>query len=387
MDSADPILRQEPPPWLWRATGWLLVTLAAVALIVATTVPFPETVRSGFVLVSDSNAEPILAAIEGVMAECRVREGETVRRGDALVILRSETIREWRQQELTAREELRSVEEKASRLSEIHRAQLAIRQAQVVQLQREVEFRQRHLAANEEFVANMEKLEAKGALPRIEMLTHRLSLAASEKELAAARKSLEQANLELEQLRLERARQELTEHSEAEKLRIRLRTLSQRLENCEGDRLTITAPHDGVIISLPHRGDGNLVRAGEPVCQLAQSRETLKVRLDLQQSALPKLKPGQPVRLFLDAYPYQRYGTLTGRLTWITPTAVAHPTGRRFEALAEVNPAETASTVTLGVGMTGEARILVGARTLLERMLDPIKGLGEQLELGRRNGH
>ena len=45
-------------------------------------------------------------------------------------------------------------------------------------------------------------------------------------------------------------------------------------------------------------------------------------RLMLNESGLPKLKSDQPVRFFFEAFPYQRYGAVSGKLDWVSPSAV-----------------------------------------------------------------
>ncbi len=102
----------------------------------------------------------------------------------------------------------------------------------------------------------------------------------------------------------------------------------------------------------------------------------------MKEAALPRLKEGQRVRFFLDAYPYQRYGTVDAKLDWISPSAVTSVDGQRFVALASPDD-KTISTrknpLVLRVGMRGEAKIVVGKRTLIESVFEPLRHLRESV--------
>ena len=105
-------------------------------------------------------------------------------------------------------------------------------------------------------------------------------------------------------------------------------------------------------------------------------------RLALSEAGLPRLALGQRVRFFFEAFPYQRYGAVNARLDWISPSAVVTPDGPRFVALASVDTSENSAKkkpLPIRVGMRGEARIVVGRRTLIEYAFDPIRQLSEDM--------
>jgi len=86
------------------------------------------------------------------------------------------------------------------------------------------------------------------------------------------------------------------------------------------------------------------------------------------------------VRLFFDAFPYQRYGTITGKLEWISPAAVNSSEGQRFTGRASLD--QTAFRARgqerpLRVGMKGQARLVIGTRTLIEYAFEPLRQLRE----------
>jgi HlyD family secretion protein len=106
--------------------------------------------------------------------------------------------------------------------------------------------------------------------------------------------------------------------------------------------------------------------------------------MTLTEAGLPRLVVAQRVRYFFEAFPYQRYGTITGKVDWISPSAVTSTEGSRFVALGSLDRYDISSGVgqalPLRVGMKGDAHIVVGGRTLIEYAFEPIRQLRESIK-------
>ena len=103
-----------------------------------------------------------------------------------------------------------------------------------------------------------------------------------------------------------------------------------------------------------------------------------------QSDLRPKVlifQPGQEVELKVDAFPYQRYGIVNATLDWVSPSAVTSPQGQHFVGLASLNKTDQTKRrpLALRVGMTGEARIVTGQRTMIEYAFEPIRQLRENM--------
>ena len=86
----------------------------------------------------------------------------------------------------------------------------------------------------------------------------------------------------------------------------------------------------------------------------------------------------QRVRYFFEAFPYQRYGTVTGKVDWISPSAVTTTEGSHFVALGsldryEISFTHRTSSASAGWDEEGDAHIIVGSRTLIEYAFEPIR--------------
>jgi RTX toxin transport system membrane fusion protein len=376
------MLPKDPPPAIARAMAWLLVVIFAAVAVAAVAVHLPETVRCSFVIISADGSDPVQSPILAEVREVKITEGQEVEHGAPLFVLRSSEIRSWQTQFQTLQEDQREVTSRSARTEELYRDQFQIKTEEIQQLEQEVAFREKHTATSKDYLARTEALAKEGISSQVELLRFRLDLAQSEKETSVAQKSLLQANLERKQLETERLRHRSEDESELQKINLRIEALKRQLEDCEGDLMIIRAPYRGVVLSVPQRTAGNVVQNGQELCQLARVEGPLRARLHAQESGLPKLAAGQKVRLFFEAFPYQRYGTITGELEWISPAAVSAADGQTFLARASMHELQfrTGRQVKpLRVGMKGEARILVGSRTLVEYAFEPIRQLREQL--------
>jgi multidrug efflux pump subunit AcrA (membrane-fusion protein) len=302
--------------------------------------------------------------------------------GAELFVLRSDEIRgldtEWR----TLTQDLHTHEESLIKADTAYISQLEIKLGEIAQTESEVKFREKHVASSRELLQRMEKLSKTGGISQVELIKLRLEVAGSEKDLSVTQRSLQQTNFERERLEAEHARVRGEEVSEIEKNKMRLSALKSDLESSQQNLLSIRAPYPAVVISLAQRNAGSVVQHGQELCQLARIDAKPRARLLLPESGLPKLATGQQARFFFDAFPYQRYGTVAAKLDWISPSAVSSPEGPHFVALASLDDAAIPvrrRPLPLRVGMKGEARIVVGRRTLIEYAFEPVRQLRESM--------
>ncbi len=382
IDTESEMLPQDPPAWIIRSSAWLMIAFFGIALLAAIVVHLPETVTCPFVLVPKDGADPIQSPHVAVVAKVAVNEGDTVKAGAELFVLRSDEIRGLDTQARTLTEDLRTREDSLGKSDSAHTAQVQIKDAEISQAESEVTFRERHAKTSRELVDRMEKLSKSGGISQVELLKMRLDLAASEKDLSVAQRTLQQVNLERQRLETDYSRQRGQDAAEIQNSKYRLSALKSDLENSSENLLTLRAPYDAVVISIAQRNAGSVVQNGQELCQLARLDAKPRARLSLSESGLPKLAVGQRVRFFFDAYPYQRYGAVNAKLDWISPSIVTTAEGPRFVALASLDETEKSSRtkpLALRVGMRGEARIVTGRRTLIEYAFEPVRQLRENM--------
>ena len=384
LDVESEMLPQEPPPWIIRSTAWLLLAAFLFALLVAVVMRLPETVNCQFVLIPATGADPIQSPRQAIISRVAVEEGQPVKAGEDLFVLRSDEIRGWDTQFRTLTEDLHGKEESLARYNTAYASQLEIKKAEIEQAKSEVQFRENHASTSRELVTRMEKLAQKGGISEVDLIKLKLDLAGSEKDLSVAQRTVQQVNLDRQRIETEHARLRGEQQSEIEKLKMRIGALKTDLENTQQNLLTVRSPYEGVVISMDQRTVGSFVQQGQVLCQLAPKDAKPRARMTLNEAGFPKLAIAQRVRYFFDAFPYQRYGAVTGKLDWISPSAVTTTDGSHFVALGsldryDISP-RAGQVLALRVGMRGQAHIIVGGRTLIEYAFEPIRQLRESMK-------
>jgi len=264
-----------------------------------------------------------------------------------------------------------------------YEAQREIKKAEIEQAKSEVGFRQNHAKTSRDLVSRLEKLAAQGGESQVELVRLKLDLAASEKDFSVAQRTVQQVTLDLRRIETEHARLRGELQNEIENLKTRIAALKADLENAHDNLLTVRSPYDGVLISLDQRSVGSFVQQGQILCQLSRKDAQPRARMTLNEAGLPKLAVAQRVRYFFEAYPYQRYGAVDGKLDWISPSTVTSTDGAHFIALASLDRTSISQgrgqPLPLRVGMRGDAHIIVGGRTLFEYAFEPVRQLRESM--------
>ncbi|MEN9674424.1 MAG: hypothetical protein RIS76_320 [Verrucomicrobiota bacterium] len=374
-------LPDDPPPRISRLAGWVLIGVFMAAVLAAVLLRIPETVRCRFSLVPEAGADPIQASVAGVLESVRSAEGQEVEAGAPLFEIRSEDVSTWQTDLRNAVEDLRAMEERSRRSEEAYQSLLEINEAGRLQIVQERSFRERYRDTVKDFVRRSRYLRDEKLISEVEFLKAELELAGGEKDLNISEQTYHKIELERTQLKTDRNLQRSEEQAAIEKLKVTAASLRQRLVNCESGILTVRAPYRAVVVSVAQRNPGSVVRPGLELCQLARIESRPVAELRLSQSGLDQVVPGQKVRLFVDAFPYQRYGALPGQITWVSASAVLTAGEPQFRARASLDQSEflvKGTAVPVRAGMMGEARIRVGERTLIEYVFEPLKALREQ---------
>jgi hemolysin D len=144
----------------------------------------------------------------------------------------------------------------------------------------------------------------------------------------------------------------------------------------------IRSPIDGVIFNLPIKKPGVVVQTGQTIAQIAPQKIpfVLKANMPSQQSGF--LKVGMPVKVKFDAYPFQDYGVVTGKVMRVSPDSkvMETPQGKIevFEMDIALNQSDINSAnkrIPLTPGQTATAEVIVRQRRLIDFILDPFKQL------------
>ena len=378
LDRESALLPKDVPSRVARWTAWFLLLLATVIATFALVFKLPETVVAPFELVATEAADPVQTAIAGELVGVFVREGQAIRAGQELFRVRSDDIRNAHSRRRQLQEDMRALRERSLRLAEAHVAELAVNDAEIFHTERELAFRVKHLALSRDNLRRSQSLLTKGLVAEVYVLTYELAAAESEKDQILTEKQLQKAQLQRREVVAARRRQHDSEQADLEKFRLQLEALDEQLRDSVGDFKSIRSAFDATVTRVEYSTPGGVVPAGAVLCQLARVSAKPVARLNLSEADAGKIAIGQGVRLFFSAFPYQRHGTISATIKWISPTPVIAVNRSGFVALLDLSELEV-SRLPLRIGMQGEARILVGHQTLLERTLEPLRAVQEQV--------
>lgn len=139
----------------------------------------------------------------------------------------------------------------------------------------------------------------------------------------------------------------------------------------------IRAPVAGIVSHVSVK-PGQQVQPQDALMTIVPKGSTLRAELNAATSSIAFIRPGQKVRLALDSFPFQKFGTVEGVVTHIAASGVAKRGAHGEMSLhypvivALRAPFFLAGRdVALKPGMTVSARIVTERRTLFEWLLKP----------------
>ena len=325
------------PPRRWWITA--LAILAAVvglaafvsrrddAVLVRTAVVEQSTIRS--LVSTNGKIEPVSnfeahAPVSTSVRRVFVKEGDSVKKGDLLVVLDDA---DARAQAARAQTQLRAAQ---ADLSAAERGgtqeEVLSLEAQLVKAGTDRDSAQRNLEA-------LKKLEQQGA--------------ASAGEVREAENALARADAQLNFLRQKQTKR----YSKSELARVDAqRTEAQATYDAAQDVLSksnVRAPFDGIVYSLPAK-QGGFVAAGDILLQLADLRKVL-VRAFVDEPDVGRLAPGDPIEITWDAVPGRVWRSA---VTAIPSTVKLHGSRNVGETASIVDNKDLRLLPNINVGVT-----------------------------------
>jgi HlyD family secretion protein len=417
-------IEQRPIGGARRAVLYLLVGFIVSALLWASLAQVDETVTARGRLVSTERNLVVQPLETSIVESIPVRVGQVVRKGEVLATLDptfSEANRSMAQggvQSLDARSrrlegELgqnanvpaldRNTDERLqAELAAARRANYQARLRSLEETVGRIEAAQRTNRQDQHLLADrlkaLEEMEAmQQQLADMNFGARRSLLEAREKRLEVQRE-LEQARNREQELAREQAssqaellawkndwRQKTLE--ELAQVSRERQAAKEELSKAQRRRslITMVAPMDAVVLEIADVSIGTVVREAEQMFKLVPVDHALEVELQISPQDVGFLATGQAVKVKLDAFPFQRHGSLQGELSSISQDAIVRAaTGDRSPAaetyyrarvkLLTTTLSKVPQDTRLLPGLTANAQVVVGKRSVLWYFMMPIFG-------------
>ena len=213
------------------------------------------------------------------------------------------------------------------------------------------------------------QLQGKEAEAEGEYEAIRLSIPRIQSVIDEARRKIEQTQLEFQN----RARKELNEaKAEVSRIEETQNTLADRVE-----RTTLRSPVKGTVKRIMNNTVGGVVQSGSDIIEIVPSEDSLLIEAQIKPADIGNVEVGQKCRIKFTAYDFSIYGSLKGKVRFISADTITDEKGTSYY-IARVEPDKAylgndAHKLLIKVGMTTEVDIVTGKKSILNYLLKPIR--------------
>jgi adhesin transport system membrane fusion protein len=424
------LLRKPPDEAAWRQSLSerrdqrylsLILMLVMVLVVWAAWAPVDKVVRAEGRIIPSTRAQLVQHLEGGIVRDIRVREGQSVKAGDVLLslsssqantdvqqgrnrvdVLKAQQARLKAEAEGTASiafladipdaqkdleraafrergEKIRAEQSALRQQINQRQSELAEAQNRVKNLATEVDVARKQLALMEGLLrkgaaSQLEWLDAQGRLQRLSTTQGDVSSSIPRLQ-AAIGEYASRLNESTSRFRAE-ARAELAQISaEINRFELNITNDSDRLARNE-----VRSPLTGFVNKLNFNTLGGVVRPGEVVLEITPSEGPLAVEARVRPDDRANLRPGLPTRVLIGAYDYAIFGALEGQVQEVSADTLADEKGQRYyRVVIQTGLASGAlADQVILPGMTAQADIVAGQRSVLSYVLSPLTRFARQ---------
>jgi membrane fusion protein len=385
---------------------WVFTLLAAgiavLLIVVAVWGQYQRRERVEGYLALDTGAARVLIPDSGRVTELMVREGDTVKAGDALarISLERSTASGASTSETVAAEmqsRRASLEREQAQLAELGEQQLeqVRRRAkdlenELSQVDREMKLQETRVASAREQAERFRSLAEKKFASDVAAKQKQDEVTDQEIKLQALRRQRSQVERDLGAAKLEVPQIAMRTRNQADQLARQASELKEGLSQVEAKRESvIRAPMAGIVTNIAVNS-GQSIAADAPLATVLPKGSGLHAELLVPTRAIGFVTKGAEVVLRYDAFPHERFGQYRGVITgignnvWtqgerIGPLSAREPVYRVDVKLEQQSVAALGQEFPLRPGMLVNADLLLEKRTLLEWLFEPVLQLKGRL--------
>jgi adhesin transport system membrane fusion protein len=329
-----------------------------------------EVARASGEVIASNRVQVIQAVDGGVLVQLMVREGDRVKPGQVLARLD--------QGRLNA-----TVGEVEARLMSLNAKAIRLR-AEVTSSSQEPQFPSTKRPAFRDMVEVDIDL-AQQELLMVEALLKSGDVSGT--EVLRAKRAVNEAQarwINRKNKFLEDARIELTKAEDeiAQNSQVLTRHQQERQDSI------FTAQVAGIVKNIRVTTVGGVLRAGEEIMQIVPVDVDLIIEAKISPADIARVHPGLPSNIRFDPFDYTVYGSVAGKVTYVSAdtlkkdTAHGEETSYRVHVSPSSTPVVSSNGKTLEIlpGMTAQIDIRTGDRSLMDYLLKPLrKTLSEAL--------
>lgn len=424
-------IQEQPPARLPRTVGYVTAGLFGLLLAWATLGKLDIIASAEGRLVPRNYSRVVQPSEAGIVREVLVRDGDAVKAGQVLLRMDATTastdmgtlkadaaLKALSLRRIDAelhgqpmRIETRDPPEVASQVLAQYRARrqsyldaLAQEQATLDRSQHDLKAARQQLAKLQATVplyqqsaSSYQKLVKEGFVSELganeklrEKIEKEQELKSQEAGLAALGSAVEQSRQKLAQIKSNYESQLLNERVELQSQQQRTQGELQKQVYKSG-LLELKATEDGTVKDMATYTPGAVVQPGAVLLTLVPRNEPLFAEVAIPNEDVGFVAPGQGVKVKLQAYPFQKYGMLQGKVEVVSADSSANDpqkaaaqgqSPQSYKALIKLASQElraaSGEALKLAPGMVVQAEIHQGRRTVLEYLLSPVQKVAQE---------
>ena len=143
-------------------------------------------------------------------------------------------------------------------------------------------------------------------------------------------------------------------------------------------RKDVISPVNGIINKLYFYTVGGIVKAGDKMAEITPIEDSLTIEAKINTSDRALIWSGQEVSVEITAYDFSKYGLLNAEIMSISADSFEDRNGSVFylvKVKADVN--QFAPDLPILPGMVANINILTGKKTILQYIIKPLKNIGK----------
>lgn len=275
-----------------------------------------------------------------------------------------------------------STKQAQQREQDIIRDQIRQKRQNIDTLNADLQTAQENFKIMEELYARRQEMNARGVLSQMKLLETQQNynmikgqIRNLNSQITAARSAVSEAESRIEALSagsIDDASQRLDAVTIS---RAQNEETLQKLQNRVA-RLDIRAPVRGTVKGLSVNTIGSVVPAGQTLMEIVPADAPLVVALKIPPRYIGHLKTGQPVQVKISSFDFSRYGSMRGKLEFVSAATFTGEGGERyFQGRVKLDHDYVGQDRrnSLLPGMTVMADIITGDKTVLAYLLKPIR--------------
>lgn len=402
----------------------IITTLFIVFVVWASLFHIDESVRGNGKIIPSKYVQIIDNLEGGIIRDILVQEGEIVKKDQPIIKLDTtqtaakldEIKRDYSKYQLTAnrlKSQLKNVPftpseeiqkqfpdfvaqetgryktdmDQLSKETNIVEAEVKSKEHELKEKQEKLLLDKKHLALVTEQGDMIASLYKKGLSSKLKHITAQREIVNLKNEVSSSEELIPKLEAEVERTKSQLKKVKIDFDDECEKnlqdAELKLSELQSNKSIYE-DRLNrqeITAPIDGIVKEINVKTLGGTIKAGQSIMTIVPLNDELLAEIKITPNDIGFIKPDSPVIIKVGAYDYTIYGSLPGKVTYISADTIEEKQGNelpdksffRIKVKADKNYIERDDhKFYLTPGMAVDVDIHTGRRTIMSYILKPI---------------